>query len=282
MSNELTQASLDRTFVEFRPTTWAELSNLQAKLPGWIFRGQRCSTWKLETSLERTHKRISPATSITQCEKTVLERFKRGAHLVTQHLPNPKNTLEWLSLIQHYGGPTRLLDFTKSLYIAAFFALETADSDAAIWCLNAPRIRRATWEHLSSIGIENIGPELICNRLIDDGIDITATIDVEPFSLNERLIRQQGLFVMPCSPQVNVETCLFNTMRTSNGNMNRSKYDKAHLMLGSFNLTGEVLKIVLPKNIQSDGRLALRNMNIDAASLFPGLDGFARSLHSYF
>lgn len=113
--------SPDKTYVEFHPTTWSEVKSFQTQLFGWIFRGQSYSGWRLETSLERSYKRVLPSIPIIQCEKNILLRFKRGAHLVASHLPAQRNTLEWLAFIQHYGGPTRLLDFTKSFYIAAFF-----------------------------------------------------------------------------------------------------------------------------------------------------------------
>jgi len=38
--------------------------------------------------------------------------------------------------MQHHGAPTRLLDFTYSFYIAAYFALEESEKDCAIWALN--------------------------------------------------------------------------------------------------------------------------------------------------
>jgi len=272
----------DKSFIEFHPETWAEVLNFQTQLSGWIFRGQSCTAWKLETSLERSYRRASPLISISQCEQNVIQHFKCGAHLVATHIPDLTNTLEWLALIQHHGGPTRLLDFTRSFYVAAFFALENAETDAAVWCLNAHRLRETTKELLPNIGIEYVQRERTCNSLIDNGIDISATIDIEPFSLNERMISQQGLFVMPCSLQLDVETCLFNTLHAPNAVVNRTEYDKAHLQLGTFHQAGKVLKIVLPKAIHTDARRVLRNMNIDAASLFPGLDGFARSMHSYF
>ena len=281
VNNPIPIAQLDKTFVEFHPDTWREVQNFATLIPGWVFRGQGCSTWNLETSLERCYKSVSPTNSISQCEKSILDRFKRGAHHFISCPPSHHNALEWLAIIQHYGGPTRLLDFTRFFYVAVFFAMEAAKSDAAVWCLNTDLLRETSKQLLSCIG-EDFEPARVCDRIINDGIDIPATINIEPYRLNERLIAQQGLFVMPCSLNSDVETCLFNTINDEPVLVKRSEYDMAHLELGSFAAVGKVLKILLPKAIHNDARKTLRSMNIDAASLFPGLDGFARSLRSYF
>ena len=64
--------------------------------------------------------------------------FRRAYYQYAQHIPASESVIEWISLMQHHGAPTRLLDFTYSIYVAAYFALESADSDCAVWAVRAP------------------------------------------------------------------------------------------------------------------------------------------------
>jgi hypothetical protein len=43
---------------------------------------------------------------------------------------------QWLSLIQHYGVPTPLLDFTWWPYVAAHLALDLAQTDCAVFAVD--------------------------------------------------------------------------------------------------------------------------------------------------
>ena len=52
-------------------------------------------------------------------------------------IPEEYESIEWLSLMQHYGSPTRMLDFSNSLYVALFMALDGSSSDKyAIGAIN--------------------------------------------------------------------------------------------------------------------------------------------------
>ena len=46
--------------------------------------------------------------------------------------------------MQHHGAPTRLLDFTWSPYVAAFFALVHTTKQAAVWAVNPKRLVNVT------------------------------------------------------------------------------------------------------------------------------------------
>src|SRR6267142_932504 len=102
------------------------------KEEAWIFRGQDCAKRGLETSLERALKEFDvPAGSEAVYEGGLIRQFKRRAHHYLQTIPEKDNWIEWLSLMQHYGAPTRLQDWTYSFFVALFFAIQNAQENCS-------------------------------------------------------------------------------------------------------------------------------------------------------
>lgn len=113
-----------------RAATWQDLQSLADALPGWVFRGQREIRWRLQPTLERLAETVCSEHTYTDFEGHVVSQFKRVSPTYLDSLPMHEDITGWLSLIQSYGGPTRLLDMTRSLCIGAFFALaEECDSE---------------------------------------------------------------------------------------------------------------------------------------------------------
>ena len=74
-------------------------------------------------------------TGLETYEYRVLSEAQRRFHDFLPKLPDDHDRLSWLALLRHRGVPTRLLDVTRSIFIACYFALRDAkpDIDAAVW-----------------------------------------------------------------------------------------------------------------------------------------------------
>ena len=212
-----------------------------------------------------------------------MQEFKRRADRYFESNQRPLDDLEWLAWMQHFGAPTRLLDFTHSPYVWAYFAFEPGGDDArAIWAFEFAPFRERAGQLLRS-GIREIDREVealpvtsehaeeIKNGMAallasqrHNGISFTSSVltnkvpmvlPVEQFRLTERLTIQQGTFVCP-------------------GDVNQSLLENLRAM----QLPEEtLLKIVIPTSARHQALEELRLMNITRASLFPGLEGFAQS-----
>jgi hypothetical protein len=259
-------ASSPKREVEVRCfTRWRDLRAELDKLSNekqWAFRGQEKAEWGLTHTLYRQLKNrgIKPE-SWEEQEERIIRIFSRKAHLFLPALPG--NFLEWLALMQHHGAPTRLLDFTWSPYVAAFFALDnaTGDEDAAIWAVNNllvnvhrdPALSTRTKMFPSPPPTLEQDPCFIHCRKSGKR---TACI-LNPFVMNQRLIAQSGTFLVPTVLDTPLD----------------------ELLLECHQATCALLKLqIRTSEVRQEAMWDLYQMNINQATLFPGLDGLARSM----
>lgn len=226
-----------------RPRSWDEYVEKTAQPPyaGWAFRGHADSTWSLISTLGRYLNAYIEQKYWDLQEARIVRLFQRKGHLFLTHIPDRSDMFQWLALMQHHGAPTRLLDFTWSPYVAAFFALERTTTQAAVWALNPKRLVNVT---------ERLNEFLEPSEASAIGIG-------EPFVMNTRLMAQSGTFIVSTQVGPSIEDIV-------------ERYDDPQDILVKFELPMDL--------VRPPGMRALYMMNITNATLFPDLDGLARSL----
>lgn len=231
-----------------------------------VFRGHTDGTWLLEPTVRRVcHREGLRSDEILLVERRTFEEFKSlGHHYLDLDLtrggdawPRHFEALGWL---QHYGGPTRCLDFSWSPFVAAYFAMEDPPSDepasdpAIIAIEIQPDQQLLGWKELK------LSPDhwrAIFQPDYRDHIGgklpFADYFFAVPRELHERFARQQGVALV----QVDIKTSLHDLLQDSPA----------------------VTRIRLTLQDRRRYLAGLRQMNITRANLFEGPDAWARSLH---
>jgi hypothetical protein len=113
--------------------SWLDLAHviddLSRQNTTWLFRGEPATTYELRPAAGREGTE-HPARTLNydvEHERVALRRFRHDAQPFVGFQLH--SDLEWLAIAQHHGMPTRLLDWTESILVAAFFAVEHAGSE---------------------------------------------------------------------------------------------------------------------------------------------------------
>lgn len=263
--------------------TWADFQTavqyFARKRGQWCFRGQGDARWPLAPSLERLIRK-GVREDASRIERVFLTRFKRQAHHYLSTTPLENSTLEWLALMQHWGVPTRLLDFTLSPYLGLFFAIIDMSAEgtaSAVWAIRYTWLNAIVSDDLHGSVIREILPgwakgsePLQLHRLFDASFaqrrDLEFVAPVQPFVMNERLAVQQGMFLCPFSLKLSFEEMFVIPEGFA------ATFDQKNDSLR----TDFAQKFVIAPGARSEILRELHRMNISSAALFPGLHGFAR------
>jgi len=192
---------------------------------------------------------------------------RRSWRLYDKENIQPHTMLEWLSVMQHYGVPTRLLDFTTSPYAALYFGLETYNivgrPKIALYCINYSQLMDASLKLISNkdndfnetrnsiIGKQDQIFEDTVNRFNREILWVT-----EPQRLNKRIDRQAGCFIVPGNNGTGIEELL-----------NDKKYSAVHAV--KYEISDKIIESIF---------VLLRKMNISGKSIYGDLRGLAKSI----
>jgi len=255
-------------------------------LRDWVYRGHANVDWRIEPSLlryYRTHKPNIRHTTHDIRELDAIRKFRRGAHQSVSHLPDRNDLLSWLSLMQHFGAPTRLLDVTYSPATALYFAItesvtpvqrgeNLSDTDLDqrfrpfdVHAINVESVRRLTVKRLKEAGISIDRYPTSEQYCIGDnsGQRVEFVGFFEGYWQSSRQLAQQGLFLVPSKLSMDIERFL-GSMET------RPRPYRNAWVVFRFRAGRKTYRNIVRHLISS---------GVTAANLFPGIEGLARSLY---
>jgi len=175
------------TWFDFKTGIFENLFGKNAIKRGrYLFRGQKNPEWKLSSTFDRSFPSVT-GRARNDLEQDLIEHFREACEDDSSLKDILQDEIATLALAQHYGLPTRLLDWTESPYIAAFFAFQHAvfafqgtidtfrpEEHIAIWALDS--------DHY--IWSENQGVQIVSPPTWD----------------NDRLRNQSGKFTLSRTP----------------------------------------------------------------------------------
>lgn len=232
----------------------------------FAYRGVSDESWFIENGLSRLGKPYK------NMEQNLLKQFKKYA----QKLIVERDTeWHWLSIAQHHGLPTRLIDWTYSPMVALHFAtdeLNKYDKDGAVWKIDYSKAHEVLQDKqkksLAELGSRIFNVDSLHNTIEDlqaldslhaESYDVA--VFFEPPGIDDRIINQFAYFSVLSDPFLSMNKWF---------DMDPVKKNV------------DVTKIIIPKGLKLEIRDKLDQCNFTERVLFPGLDGLCSWLKRHY
>ena len=304
--------------ITFEPDSPTDLIAALTTYPSdWIWRGQADCRWRLATRLARELNTLPTLPeghlhTHAHFENGIIGLFKARARTVQANVPEDTDLLGWLSLMQHYGAPTRLLDWTESPFVGLYFACrgENRDGGAALWGLNAYYCARQArgpsfpgpYDHLGTLTYSRSDPDgnVVSsvpslersrrdreNELLRWAIaeQIRWPLPVIPFDPDARMAAQRTVLTCVGYLDAPVDEVILHadlwsaSRKRPPGGLIASTEETWNPLFEPAQL---VRRFRIPNDWRSELLDMLAAMNIDGGTIFPGLDGIGELASRYF
>jgi hypothetical protein len=217
-----------------------------------LFRGHANASWKLDTTLERYTSQqysmrdyynlirgVRPAVeSFTERDWNLSEEYS-----IDESIPGPPLGYDFMIYLRHHGFPSPLLDWTRSPYVAAYFAFRTEgeaqDDSVAIYSY--------VWHD---------GHVHMCD------VDKAAIFGLGPYVITHKRHYSQQCEYTICKKRVN----------------DSRVYASHEDAIVINNVQGRLKKYVLPRKERAKALEKLNVMNISAYSLFGNEESLMETL----
>lgn len=236
---------------------------------------------QLKPSLFR-HPVSTDRNELLHYEAEIIKRFKQRSMPYLDRPLRDEGNWELLFLMQHFGAPTRLLDWTENPYIGLYFALTSAkfrrapggpeyDREAAVWVLDPVEWNKKVLEVYGDPPSTTLTPE-------DDEVrngykpgegaptgGIGSSRWSDPIAIygsynSARIVAQRGAFTM---------------FGTSTASMEETFRDKDFPQDCLF-------KLVIPSDAIGDLLNKLNEIGLTDSVVFPDLEGLAREIKRHY
>ncbi len=218
-----------------------------------IYRGQTNDCDLLPKIARNTRYGYKPD-EIKKKETDIIEEFKRRSYPYLDF--DVKNQWDLLALAQHYGLPTRLLDWTENPLAALWFAFRNERKK------NFENVNRYVWsfivleedffkEDMQNTANESLHPQTPYNQSI--------TIVFRPNHVTNKITAQNGWFTVH----------KFVGEETKTGFVSLNTNEKYHKRL---------VKFEIPEDLRDEIMMKLDKLGINYFSLFPDLEGLSNYL----
>jgi len=252
-----------------------------------VFRGVDSADYDLISSPGRIRK--GEKEGIVNGEREAFDYFMRHAQSIINTPPPVEDLTSWMIIMQHYGAPTRLLDWTRSPFVALYFAYKTcitSPSDKVrIWilsetgCMNHYReyttqdvVGRSVWskETLKLFYSDEYENNIVQHVLHSQNESMPYLL--YPRKPDRRMNNQQGVLTICPSEYADIEFPLEYIRRPFPSTSTGGKLE----YMSQTTKSNILWRLDLPKDWRKDVLKKLDDMGINEASMFPDLEGLGR------